>query len=189
MHDFESDIKKCVEALNNGDVILYPTDTVWGLGCDATDEEAVAKIYAIKKRNDSKALIVLAATERDVMQFTAAVDLSLFDFLEEAEKPTTVIYEHGIGFAENLLAEDGSIAIRIANDEFCRALIKRFGKPIVSTSANISGEPTPASFSQINEEIKSSVDYIVKHKQDDETPATPSAIIKWENGDVVFIRR
>ena len=189
MYDFESDIKKCVEVLNNKGVILYPTDTVWGLGCDATDEEAVAKIYDIKKRNDSKAMIVLAASERDVMQYTAAVDLSLFDFLDETEKPATVIYEHGIGFAENLLAEDGSIAIRIANDEFCRALIKRFGKPVVSTSANISGEPTPPDFSQISAEIRSSVDYIVNYKQGDETPATPSSIIKWEDGNVVYIRK
>lgn len=189
MYDFEADIKKCVEVLNNKGVILYPTDTVWGLGCDATDEDAVAKIYSIKKREDSKALIVIAATERDVMQYTAAVDLSLFDFLDVAEKPTTVIYEHGIGFAENILAEDGSIAIRIANNEFCRALIKRFGKPIVSTSANVSGAPTPANFSQISDEIKEAVDYVVSYRQGDETQSTPSAIIKWENGDAVFIRK
>lgn len=189
MPDFENDIKKCVDVLNNKGVILYPTDTVWGLGCDATDEEAVAKIYSIKQRSDSKALIVLAATERDVMQHTAAVDLSLFDYLNETTRPTTVIYEHGIGFADNLLAEDGSIAIRMAKDTFCKALIKRFGKPIVSTSANISGEPTPQNFSQISNDIKKSVDYIVSYRQDDETPATPSSIIKWENGDVVFIRR
>ncbi len=189
MLNFENDIKKCVEVLNNKGVILYPTDTVWGLGCDATNEEAVSKIYHIKKRSDSKALIVLAATERDVMQYTAAVDLSLFEFLNEAEKPTTVIYDNGIGFADNLLAEDGSIAIRIANDEFCRALIKRFGKPIVSTSANISGASTPANFLQISDEIKSSVDYVVNHKQNDETPATPSSIIKWDNGEAIFIRK
>lgn len=189
MHDFEPDIKRSVEILSNKGVILYPTDTVWGLGCDATDDEAVAKIYNIKKRSDSKALIVLAATERDVMQYTAAVDLSLFDFLGETEKPTTVIYEHGIGFADNLLADDGSIAIRIAKDEFCRALIKRFGKPIVSTSANLSGEPTPANFSQISDGLKSSVDYIVNYKQDDETSATPSSIIKWSDGEVLYIRK
>lgn len=168
---------------------MYPTDTVWGLGCDATDEEAVAKIYNIKQRSDSKASIVLVASERDVMHYTAAVDLSLFDYLDETDRPTTVIYEHGIGFAENLLAEDGSIAIRIARDEFCRALIKRFGKPIVSTSANISGQPAPANFGQITDYIKNAADYTVMYRQGDETPATPSSIIKWENGKVVFIRK
>lgn len=188
MLDFETDIRRCVEVLNNKGVILYPTDTVWGLGCDATDEEAVAKIYNIKQRNDSKALIVLAATERDVMQYTAAVDLSLFDYLNETEQPTTVIYENGIGFADNLLAEDGSIAIRMANDEFCRALIKRFGKPIVSTSANISGQPAPANFSQVSDEIKKAVDYAVHYRQEDLTPATPSAIIRWKDGQVEKIR-
>ena len=189
MQHFEADIKKCIEVLNNKGVILYPTDTVWGLGCDATDEEAVAKIYAIKQRSDRKALIVLAATERDVMQYTAAVDLSLFDYLDETEKPTTVIYEHGIGFAENLLAQDGSIAIRICSDDFCKALIKRFGKPIVSTSANISGAPAPANFPQITDNIKNEVNYIVQHRRDDNSAATPSSIIKWENGEPVFIRK
>ncbi len=189
MQQFETDIKKCIEVLNNKGTILYPTDTVWGLGCDATDEEAVSKIYNIKQRSDNKALIILAANERDVMQYTAAVDLSLFDYLKEADKPTTVIYEHGIGFADNLLAEDGSIAIRICRDEFCKALIKRFGKPIVSTSANISGEATPQNFAQISNHIKNAVDYIVTHRQDDEAPATPSSIICWQNGEVVFIRK
>lgn len=186
---FETDIQRCIEVLNRKGVILYPTDTVWGLGCDATQEDAVKKIYTIKHRNDSKALIVLAATERDVMQYTAVVDLSLFDYLDVAEKPTTVIYEHGIGFADNLLAEDGSIAIRICNDDFCRALLKRFGKPIVSTSANISGAPAPANFAQISREVKNAVDYVVHYRQDDVTPATPSAIIKWEDGEAVFIRK
>lgn len=189
MQQFEADIKKCIEVLNNKGTILYPTDTVWGLGCDATEEEAVLKIYNIKQRGDNKALIILAANERDVMQYTAAVDLSLFDYLKEADKPTTVIYEHGIGFANNMLAEDGSIAIRICRDEFCKALIKRFGKPIVSTSANISGEVTPQNFAQISNHIKNAVDYIVTHRQDDDSSATPSSIIRWQNGEVVFIRK
>lgn len=185
---FEEDIKKCVEVLNNGGTILYPTDTVWGIGCDATNPEAVKKVYALKKRDDSKALIVLAATERDVMQYTAAVDLSLFDYLESTTKPTTVIYENGLGFAENLLAADGSIAIRICDDAFCKALIKRFGKPIVSTSANISGEPAAPNFAQISESIKFATDYIVQYRQDDETQAQPSSIIRWKNGSVEVIR-
>ncbi|AHF15771.1 translation factor Sua5 [Niabella soli DSM 19437] len=186
--NFEQDLKDSVETLRKGGIILYPTDTVWGLGCDATNAAAVAKIYSIKKRDDSKALIVLAATERDIMQYTAAVDLSLFDYLETTERPTTVIYEHGIGFAENLTAEDGSIAIRLCKDEFCRSLIKRFGKPIVSTSANISGEPTPASFDAISTDIKNQVDYIVQYRQDDTTPQQPSSIIRWKDGKVEIIR-
>ncbi len=189
MKHFESDIKKCVEVLSQKGIILYPTDTVWGLGCDATDEEAVAKIYTLKQRSDSKALIVLAATERDVMQYTAAVDLSLFDFLQTTKKPTTVIYRHGLGFAENLTAEDGSIAIRIAQDDFCKAIVKRFGRPIVSTSANISGYPAPNNFAAISSDIKNAVDYVVHYRQDDDTAATPSAIIKWEEGKPIFVRK
>lgn len=186
--DFEEDIKQCVEVLKAGGIILYPTDTIWGIGCDATNAKAVDKIYKLKKRDDSKALIVLAATERDVMQYTAAVDLSLFDYLETLAKPTTVIYESGLGFAENLLAADGSIAIRICKDTFCKALIKRFGKPIVSTSANISQEPTAPYFSAITNDIKEGVDYIVKYRQDDFSKALPSSIIRWKNGAVEVIR-
>ncbi|MGJ7031937.1 L-threonylcarbamoyladenylate synthase [Niabella hirudinis] len=188
MQAFEQDIKQCVSVLEQGGVILYPTDTVWGLGCDATNAEAVAKIYAIKKRSDSKAMIVLVTGERDVMQYTAAVDLSLFDYLGTTERPTTVIYEHGIGFAENLTAEDGSIAIRICGDEFCRALIKRFGKPIVSTSANVSGEATPAHFNAISDTIKKQADFVAAHRRDDQTPHQPSSIIRWKDGKIAVIR-
>lgn len=186
--DFEKDIKHCVEVLKAGGLILYPTDTIWGIGCDATNAIAVQKVYDLKKRDDRKALIVLAATEQDVMRYTAAVDLSLFDYLETLTKPTTVIYESGLGFAENLLAADGSIAIRICKDYFCKALIKRFGKPIVSTSANISNERSASNFSEINPTIKLGVDYVVQYKQDDKSIAQPSSIIKWENGKLEVIR-
>ena len=187
--NFENDIKNCVEVLNAGGIILYPTDTVWGIGCDATNAEAVKKVYALKQRDDSKALIVLVAAERDVMQYTAALDLSLFDYLETTNKPTTVIYENGLGFAPNLLAEDGSIAIRICHEDFCKALIKRFGRPIVSTSANISGESAAPNFSSISEAIKNGVDYMVQYRQDDDSPAQPSAIIRWKDGAVDVIRK
>lgn len=185
----EEDISKSLQILKNGGIILYPTDTVWGLGCDATNPEAVKKVYHIKNRDDSKALIVLVATEKNIMQYTAAVDLALFDYLATVPKPTTVIYENGLGFAENLLADDGSIAIRICKDEFCKALIKRFGKPIVSTSANISGEATPQNFSAISNEIKTEVDYIVQHRQHEMEPAAPSSIIKWKDGKAAFLRK
>lgn len=185
---FEDDIKKCLKVLQEGGVILYPTDTVWGLGCDATNPRAVEKVYTIKNRIDSKALIVLVATEREVMQYTADVDLSLFDYLDSEPKPTTVIYQNGIGFADNLLADDGSIAMRICRDDFCRALIKRFGKPVVSTSANISGQETPANFEAVAPTIKGSVNYIVHYRQDDKTLAQPSSIITWKNGVVEKMR-
>ncbi|HEU5168168.1 MAG TPA: L-threonylcarbamoyladenylate synthase [Chitinophagaceae bacterium] len=188
MKIFEKDIDKCLETLKEGGLILYPTDTVWGIGCDATNEKAVERIYQLKRRSDEKAMIVLVADERDIMQHVAAPDLSLFDYLDKTTKPTTVVYHGALGFAENLVAQDGSIAIRICNDEFCRQLIKRFRKPIVSTSANISGIPAPKIFKEIAVEIKNGVDYVVEYKQQDETPAQPSSLIKWNNGNVTILR-
>ena len=186
--NFENDILKCLEVLKTGGLILYPTDTVWGIGCDATNETAVDKIYKLKRRSDEKALIVLVADERDIMQHVAAPDLSLFDHLEKTTKPTTVVYEGALGFADNLIAKDGSIAIRICKDEFCRYLIKRFRKPIVSTSANISGLPSPKFFKEIGDEIKNGVDHVVKYRQDDEKIAEPSSLIKWDNGKITVLR-
>ncbi len=187
--NFENDINKCLEVLKAGGLILYPTDTVWGIGCDATNEVAVDKIYQLKKRQDNKTMIVLVADERDVLQHVAAPDLSVFDFLDKTNKPTTVIYNGALGVAENLCANDGSVAIRICKDVFCKALIKRFRKPIVSTSANISGQSTPKIYKEISEEIKSGVDYIVQYRQDDETNTEPSAVIKWNmDGSVTVLR-
>ncbi len=185
---FEKDIEQCLVTLMNGGLILYPTDTIWGIGCDATNEEAIGKIYQLKKRNDEKAMIVLVADERDVMNHVAAPDLALFDYLATTVKPTTVIYDGALGFANNLVANDGSIAIRICHDEFCRHLLRRFRKPIVSTSANISGMPSPQNFEEIPEEIKNGADYIVQYKQEDKTPAQPSSLIKWHNGKVTVLR-
>ncbi|HEY0434509.1 MAG TPA: L-threonylcarbamoyladenylate synthase, partial [Chitinophagaceae bacterium] len=135
MTEFDDDIEHCLKVLHAGGVILYPTDTIWGLGCDATNAKAVERIYEIKQRAAEKAMIVLAADDRQVMQHVASADLQVFDFLENATKPTTVIFPGAIGFADNLVAADGSIGIRIVKDEFCKALIRRFRKPIVSTSA------------------------------------------------------
>ena len=185
---FEKDIEKCLETLKSGGLILYPTDTVWGIGCDATNEKAVDKIYKLKKRSDEKAMIVLVADEKDIMQHVAAPDLSLFDYLDKTTKPTTVVYEGALGFADNLVAKDGSIAIRICKEEFCRRLIKRFRKPIVSTSANISGMPAPKFFKEISEEIKNGVDHIVQYRQQNETSIQPSSLIKWNNGNVIILR-
>lgn len=185
---FDQDIEQCLNTLNNGGIILYPTDTVWGIGCDATNADAVAKIYALKKRPDEKSMIVLVADERDILQYTASPDISVFDYLQQVTKPTTVIYEGAIGLAENLVAADGSIAIRICQDEFCRHLLRRFRKPLVSTSANISGMPPAGIYSAISEEIKEGVDYVVQHRREETTPASPSSLIKWENGAVTVLR-
>src|SRR6187399_881067 len=188
MKDFEKDIEKCLEVLKGDGLILYPTDTVWGVGCDATNEKAVEKIYKLKRRSDEKAMIVLVADEKDILRHVAAPDLSLFDYLGKTIKPTTVVYEGALGFAENIVAKDGSIGIRICKDDFCRQLIKRFRKPIVSTSANISGIPAPKFFKEISDEIKNGVDHIVQYKQQDETSAQPSSLIKWNNGNVTILR-
>ncbi len=188
MVDFEKDIEHCLTVLKNGGTILYPTDTVWGIGCDATNHNAVQKIYDIKQRPDEKAMIVLVADERDVLQYVASPDLSVFDYLQQTTKPTTVIYEGAIGLADNLTGRDGSIAIRICNEQFCKHLIKRFRKPIVSTSANISGQPTAKIFTDIDFEIKKRVDYVVGYRQADIAISTPSSVIKWENGIAIVIR-
>jgi len=188
MVNFEKDIEQCLKTLHSGGLILYPTDTVWGIGCDATNEKAVERIYALKNRPDEKAMIVLVADERDVLRYVASPDLQVFDYLLETQKPTTVIYEGAIGLADNLVAKDGSIAIRICKEEFCKHLIKRFRKPLVSTSANISGQPAAKLFDDITAEIKNGVDYVVNYRQDDSTIASPSSVIKWSNGLVEVLR-
>jgi L-threonylcarbamoyladenylate synthase len=185
---FEKDLEQCLEVLKNRGTILYPTDTIWGIGCDATDKDAVEKIIALKQRPSEKSFVVLVADERDILKYVAAPDLAVFDYLQQTKKPTTIIYENALGLAENVLTDDGSIAIRICHDEFCKHLIKRFRKPIVSTSANISGASSPASFTEIDKVIIQGVDYVVKYRQDDVSKTAPSSIIKWENGRVVVIR-
>jgi L-threonylcarbamoyladenylate synthase len=187
-NNFEKDIQECLTVLNNGGIILYPTDTVWGIGCDATNVKAVQKIFELKQRADNKALIVLVTEEQDILQYVAAPDMEIFDYLASNEKPTTVIYEGAIGLADPLIGQDGSVGIRICQDPFCRQLIKRFQKPIVSTSANISGQPTPMRFTEIDPTVMNTVDYTVQWRQDDEKEGQPSRIIRWENGKVEIIR-
>jgi L-threonylcarbamoyladenylate synthase len=188
MVEFEKDIEKCLLVLKSGGLILYPTDTIWGIGCDATNAEVVEKIYKLKKRSDERAMIVLVADEKDVLNHVAAPDLQVFDYLEKTKKPTTVIYDGAIGLADNIICKDGSIAIRICNEPFCRHLIKRFRKPVVSTSANVSGKPVAKIFAEITDEIKHGVDYIVSYRQDDNNIAEPSSLIKWNNGVVEILR-
>jgi L-threonylcarbamoyladenylate synthase len=187
--DFDVDIQPSLTVLHSGGLILYPTDTIWGIGCDATNPEAVIKVYELKQRAETKSLIVLMTDQRDILKYTSQPDLRVFDFLKTVQRPTTVIYEGAVGLAPNLINADGTIAIRLTEDPFCRHLVKRFRKPIVSTSANLSGESAPAFFHDIGDKIKAGVDYIVHHRRDDTTPHEPSAIIKWNpDGTVTVIR-
>ncbi len=188
MNSFSTDIEPCLETLRNGGLILYPTDTIWGIGCDATDPVAVEKVYALKQRRAENALIALVADERDILQYVAAVDLGLFDHLDKQARPTTVIYDGAVGLADNLVADDGSVGIRICKDDFCRTLLRRFRKPIVSTSANISGEPSPGNFHDVSNAIIAGVDYTVRYRQDDRTKSQSSSIIRWKNGTVTVLR-
>ena len=174
----ENDIKACLTVLHNGGLILYPTDTVWGIGCDACNEEAVAKIYALKKRNEQKSMIILLADEKDILKYTDQQFPSVVDYVKGAHKPVTVIYSKAINLAPNLINADGSIGIRVVKDEFCKRLINALGKAIVSTSSNISGYPAPGVFADIDVKIKSGVDYIVQHRQDEIEPSTPSTVVK-----------
>jgi L-threonylcarbamoyladenylate synthase len=189
MSQFSNDIEQCIEVLNKGGLILYPTDTVWGIGCDATNEQAVAKIYVLKKRIASKSMIVLIAEEKELIKYVEQPNLQIFDYIKGVSKPTTVIYEGAIGVAKNLVNEDGTLAIRIVKDEFCQKLIQLFGRPIVSTSANLSSYPSPAIFADIDTEIKNGVDYIVQHRQDDFNLAAPSAIIRWNSNGIPTVIR
>ena len=186
----EDDLQASLKTLRDGGLILYPTDTVWGIGCDATNEAAVAKIFALKKREDSKALIVMVAEEAAILEYTNQTNIKIFDYIKGIHKPTTVIYEQAKGLARNLISADGSIAIRICKDAFCNKLINLFGKPIVSTSANISGYPTPLCFSDISLDIIEGVDYTVRHRQEENTIQEPSSIVKWDaEGNLIIIRK
>jgi L-threonylcarbamoyladenylate synthase len=185
----KEEIRKAVEVLRKGGLILYPTDTIWGIGCDATNKDAVAKIFALKKREESKAMIVLIDHPDNLSKYIKEIPEVANDLLEHADKPLTIIYPGAVNLASNLVAEDGSIAIRVVKDEFCEQMIRSFGKPVVSTSANISGEAVASGFSEINESIKNGVDHIVDHKRNVRTGTTPSSIIKLAvNGEFSIIR-
>ncbi len=185
----EEDIKKAVEVLKNGGVILYPTDTVWGIGCDATNAEAVAKVYAIKKRDDSKALICLVDSDARLQRYVRQVPNIAWDLIDAAVKPTTVILDGAVNLAPNLVADDGSIALRITNEPFSRQLCYRFQKAIVSTSANISGEPAAQNYQDISQELLDSVDYVCFSRRNEHKPHTPSSIVKLgPTGEVTIIR-
>jgi len=185
----QTDIKKAIEVLRNGGVILYPTDTIWGIGCDATNPDAVKRIYDIKKREDSKSMLVLLDHANRLESYLNEVPDIAWELIEVADKPLTIIYPGAKNLASNLIAPDGTVGIRIAQDAFCQKLIGQFRKPIVSTSANMSGNPSPAFFEEVTKDIVNAVDYVVEYRQDDVTPASPSQIIKLGvGGEVTVIR-
>lgn len=186
----EDDIKTAVEVMRNGGVILYPTDTVWGIGCDATNPEAVAKVYKIKHRDDSKALICLVDSDARLQRYVRNVPDVAWDLLEYATKPTTVILDNAVNLAPNLIAEDGSIAMRVTHEPFSKELCYRFQKPIVSTSANISGCPAAQNYRDISEELLSAVDYVCFARRQEHQPHTPSSIIRLrQDGQIEIIRK
>ena len=190
----EEDIRQAVETMRKGGVILYPTDTVWGIGCDATNAEAVKRVYAIKQRDDSKALICLVDSDARMQRYfrnVPDVAWQLVDSLKEGDaRPTTLILDGAINLAENLIADDGSVGIRITNEPFSKELCYRFQKAIVSTSANISGEPAAQNYGDIDPRILEAVDYVCWSRRQEHKPHTPSSIIKLkENGEVEIIRK
>lgn len=183
------DISQAVKILKSGGIILYPTDTIWGIGCDATNPEAVSKIYQLKQREDSKSMLVLIDQPGRIPSYISEMPEIAWDLIELADKPLTIIYPKAKNLAPNLIAPDGSIGIRVVNHEFCQKLIGRFGRPIVSTSANISGKQSPTSFNNIDKEIKEKVDFIVSQEFDNPVSDKPSGIIKLGvNGEIKIIR-
>lgn len=174
----EEDIKEAVDALRRGDIILYPTDTVWGIGCDATNSDAVKRVFEIKRRADSKALILLVGDINSLWRYVCDVPEIAEQLIEVSDRPVTVVYDRARNVAAEAVAADGSVAIRVTSEAYSKELCRRLGRPIVSTSANVSGEPAAATFAEISDDIKNSVDYIAQYGRDNKTPALPSIIIK-----------
>jgi L-threonylcarbamoyladenylate synthase len=185
----ENSVRKALEVFKAGGVIAYPTDTVWGIGCDATRTEAVKRIYSIKQRDDSRSMIVLVNEPNMIIRYVDRVPELAWDLIEFATKPLTIVYEGVRGLAPNLIANDGSLGIRVCGEAFCQELIRKLRRPIVSTSANLSGEPTPRFFDEIPDTILKAVDYVVEYRQEERIPAQPSSVIKLrENGEIKIIR-
>ncbi len=184
------DLNLALETLKSGGLILYPTDTIWGVGCDATNPEAVEKIFALKGREKGKSMIILIGNENQLQSYVREVPDVAYELMDVSDKPLTIIYSHAKNLAENVIAEDGSIGIRLVNHPFCQQLLQRFRKPIVSTSANISGEPSARNFAEISQEIIEGVDYVVKFGQNDYSSGTASTIMKLDpSGKFEFIRK
>ncbi len=187
--DYKTELQKAVEVLKNGGIILYPTDTIWGIGCDASNADAVEKVYHLKQRSDTKSMIVLVDTDARLERHVQEVPEMAWDIIDLSDKPTTIIYDQAKDLAKNVIAEDGSIGIRVTKDQFCQQLVKGLGKPIISTSANISGNKSPQSFKDIETAILNGVDYVVNLRQNEQNNPQPSTIIKLSNSGVVQIIR
>lgn len=187
--NFEEDVKKSVEMLKSGKIILYPTDTIWGIGCDATNVKAVQRIFDLKGRNQGKSMIILLDTEEKLEKYVKKVPPIAFDLIENSASPITIVYSGAYNLAKNLIADDGTIAIRIVRDEYCQQVISKSGKPLVSTSANISGSPSPGTFSEIDEEVKKKVDYVAESFRNRTGRIKPSTIIKLEENGIFKVLR
>ncbi len=186
----KEDLNQALETLKSGGLILYPTDTIWGIGCDATNPEAVEKIFALKGRDKGKSMIILLSNDNQLQSYVSEVPEVAYELLEATDKPLTIIYSNAKNLAANVVAEDGSIGIRVVNHPFCEQLLQRFRKPIVSTSANISGEASARNFVEVSDEIVNGVDYVVKFGQQDPSNGTASTIMKLDpSGKFEFIRK
>lgn len=184
------DIQTAVQTLRQGGLILYPTDTIWGIGCDASNEEAVRRIFQLKRREDSKAMICLVDSANRMQRYVRGVPDVAWDLIEFADKPLTLILDGATGLAPSLIAEDGSVGLRVTKENISHELCYRFQKAIVSTSANISGEPSPACFAEISDEIKQGVDFVMLSRQNDTSKSKPSQIIKIGfDGQIRIIRK
>lgn len=182
-------LRKTTTGLESGELILYPTDTIWGIGCDATNPVAVEKVFELKKRDRSKPFVILVSCIKMLKAYVREVHPRMDTLLSHHTRPLTVIYDQGIGLASNAIGQDGSVAIRIVQDDFCKELINSFGKPIVATSANISNEPFPGNFGEISSDVISKVDHVVRFRQEEKSLGQPSVLVKVErNGDFVFLR-
>jgi len=189
MFNFENDIIHSLKTLQAGGIILYPTDTIWGIGCDATNANAVKKIYQLKNREEKKSMIILVSDENMISKYVLNPSEKILSFLASQKKPTTAIFENAIHLPQQLINEDGTIAIRISRDDFCSQLILQLKNPLVSTSANISGEKYPQNFQQVSDEIRNGADFIVQHRQSDSEMNIPSSIIKLnKKGEMEIIR-
>ena len=184
----EEDLKRACQVLRKGGVIIYPTDTIWGIGCDATSENAVKRVYEIKRRSDAKSLLVLMDSLSYLSHYVGDLPEIAFDLIDCSDKPLTVIYSGAKNLAPNL-TPDGTVGVRITNEEFSRELCRQFRKPVVSTSANFSGEPSPSNFSEINPELLRLVDYVVKYRSGETQKSKPSSIIRLEKDGVIKILR
>lgn len=178
MNIMRQEIQEAVEAMRRGGVIVYPTDTVWGIGCDATCGAAVKRIYELKKRADSKALITLTGSLAQLERWVDGIPDVAYDLIEAAVRPLTIVFDGARGLAPELLAPDGSVGVRLTRDPYCAGLCEALGRPVVSTSANVSGEPSPAVFTEISREILQGADFVAAYRRDDMTRREPSSVIK-----------